>query len=486
MGIQKVLNEEALRCLRDLAGCAVQNVADLTVLRLRDDRLRRRRHRDGGAVLPNAVDCIRDGVRIHQRAHTVMDKHHGISGEQLINFAEAVINRLLSGLAAGHNGLHLGDVELVAQLPHLRNVLPQARDHDSVDLVIVLELLDRIDDDRLAVELQKLLGNALGVHALSGSAGKNQCDIHVSYFHLSALVPFCSCPFLLSTLLFSFHLFPSLRLILQTEGGKENVLLPFVLRRNLPVISVEPCKIGIIVRRHRILPVFICHRDSRQDLLPLIQLPEEMAAPGGHRHIAGIRIGAAFVHAVAPLCPAVRRVPEKKTAQCDFDPENLQVMLPLSGILNGRGKSKELFPVPLKLRAGLRKACCHAGQAVEPPKELVVICILDRENIQKCAAFFVLKILPGADRGSLQKDAGKRKSVSLCRLRRMHPVPVAVFLFKEDEKLLQIRPRHVDINVIIPGNEAVVADCPETGAAAQDVGQTVSSAALVQIRKHAV
>ena len=68
----------------------------------------------------------------------------------------------------------------------------------------------------------------------------------------------------------------------------------------------------------------------------------------------------------------------------------------------------------------------------------------------------------------------------------MHPVPVAVFLFKEDEKLLQIRPRHVDINVIIPGNEAVVADCPETGTAAQDIGQTVSSAALVQIRKHAI
>ena len=68
----------------------------------------------------------------------------------------------------------------------------------------------------------------------------------------------------------------------------------------------------------------------------------------------------------------------------------------------------------------------------------------------------------------------------------MHPVPVAVLLFKEDEKLLQIRPRHVDIHVIIPGNKAVVADCPKTGAAAQDVGQTVSSAALVQIRKHAV
>ena len=211
-----------------------------------------------------------------------------------------------------------------------------------------------------------------------------------------------------------------------------------------------------------------------------------MAASGGHRHISGIRIGAAFVHAVAPLCPAVRRAPEKKAAQCDFDPENSEVMLPLFGIFDGSGKTKELSPVSFELRAGLRKACCHAGQSVEPPKELVVIRILDRENIQKCAAFFVLKILPGADRGSLQKDAGKRKPVSLCHLRRMHPVPVAVLLFKEDEKLLQIRPRHVDINIIIPGNKAVVADCPETGAAAQDVGQTVSSAALVQIGEHAV
>ena len=170
-------------------------------------------------MLADAVDCIRDGVRIHQRAHAVMDEHHGIAGEQLINFAEAVINRLLSGLAAGHDGLHLGDVELVAQLPHLRNVLPQARDHDSIDLVIVLELLDRVDDDRLAVELQKLLGNALGVHALSGSAGKNQCDIHVSYFHLSALVPFCSRPFLLSKLF---------------------TLEPFILSPLIPVPSSHP------------------------------------------------------------------------------------------------------------------------------------------------------------------------------------------------------------------------------------------------------
>ncbi len=184
MRIQKVLNEEALRSLGDLADRPVQNVADLPVLRFRDDRLRGRRHRNRGAMLPDAPDGLRDRLGIHEGPHAVMHQNDGIAGEQLVDLAQAVIDGLLPGLSTRNDRLHLRDVELVAQLPHLRNVLPKAGNHDPVDVLVVLELLNRIDDDGFPVELQKLLGNTPRVHSFARAARENQRDIHFSHAHI--------------------------------------------------------------------------------------------------------------------------------------------------------------------------------------------------------------------------------------------------------------------------------------------------------------
>ena len=51
-------------------------------------------------------------------------------------------------------------------------------DHDGVDLGVGLKDLQRIDDDGLSVQLQKLLRTGGVPHPLSGAAGKNQRDIH--------------------------------------------------------------------------------------------------------------------------------------------------------------------------------------------------------------------------------------------------------------------------------------------------------------------
>jgi hypothetical protein len=42
-----------------------------------------------------------------------------------------------------------------------------------------VEMLQGMDDDGLAVELQKLLGPSGGTHPLAGAAGKNQGSVHI-------------------------------------------------------------------------------------------------------------------------------------------------------------------------------------------------------------------------------------------------------------------------------------------------------------------
>ena len=63
----------------------------------------------------------------------------------------------------------------------LQNVVPavHADNADPVDVRVGLEGLQRVDDDRLVVHVQELLGD-LVLHPLAAAAGDNQPDIHTA------------------------------------------------------------------------------------------------------------------------------------------------------------------------------------------------------------------------------------------------------------------------------------------------------------------
>ena len=56
--------------------------------------------------------------------------------------------------------------------------LLKAHHHDAVDSRVVLEGLDGVQDDGLAVQLEELFGPRFGVHPLARSTSKNKGVVH--------------------------------------------------------------------------------------------------------------------------------------------------------------------------------------------------------------------------------------------------------------------------------------------------------------------
>ena len=116
-----------------------------------------------------------------------MDEHDGIIAAFLLSVllgsAKAVVDTLLTAVAAGHNVDDLVDFELPKHLLQERNPTLEARHDDAVDVGMIVEELEGVDNYRFAVEFKKLLRPRFRVHALACSAGKDYSYIHVSILY---------------------------------------------------------------------------------------------------------------------------------------------------------------------------------------------------------------------------------------------------------------------------------------------------------------
>ena len=138
-------------------------------------------------VTLDAGDVVRNDLGVDQGAHAVVDQDDGVLGTVVMERLEAVVNGLLTGGAAGDDPLDLGEVVLLQQ--HLQVVDPagDADDDDGVDVRVILELLQGVEDDGLAMQGQELLGHSLDIHTGACATGKDQCSIHKNTLFLSSV-----------------------------------------------------------------------------------------------------------------------------------------------------------------------------------------------------------------------------------------------------------------------------------------------------------
>ena len=78
--------------------------------------------------------------------------------ELIAQAEDAVAGGIVRGLPARDDGLHLGELVLIDELGHVVCPIGDAYDHHRIHRRIPLEVLHRVDDDRLPADLQELLG----------------------------------------------------------------------------------------------------------------------------------------------------------------------------------------------------------------------------------------------------------------------------------------------------------------------------------------
>ena len=90
---------------------------------------------------------------------------------------DTVADGFLPRAAAGDDPFELVDVELSGISPD--DIVPavDANDLDRIDLGMFLKAFQRIDQDRLVIYVDKLLGDILS-HPVSGASGNDDRNVH--------------------------------------------------------------------------------------------------------------------------------------------------------------------------------------------------------------------------------------------------------------------------------------------------------------------
>ena len=133
-------------------------------------------------------NVCQNGV-VHKRTDSVMDDYDIIFRADSFQVIDAVADGFLSGLPSGNHPFQFVDPELLRVGPG--DVVPavDADQLDGVDLRMLLEALQGIDQNRLIIDVDKLLRDILS-HPVPAAPGDNQCNIHTytpSPFSASAL-----------------------------------------------------------------------------------------------------------------------------------------------------------------------------------------------------------------------------------------------------------------------------------------------------------
>ena len=175
-----------------------------------------------------------------------------------------------------------------------------------------------------------------------------------------------------------------------------------------------------------------------------------------------------------------------EASPCEERPDrNLRAKYPYKMPVSRRGRERrQISAVPPELPAGDEESIRHAAKTVYRPQERIVKRILDDKNIDKRAALRILEILPRPDRRTLLQNPRQHQSVIFRFLRRVNPVFLPHFLPEDRNEPVIIRARHVDVRIVVPGDERVLPDGAEAGSAAELIGDPVAVADIGNVREN--
>src|SRR6516164_8889312 len=106
-----------------------------------------------------------------------MDQDDRVLRTVLSDGLEGIVPRLLPGLATGDDPPGLADPIAPQQLDKVIAVLGEDRDGDRVNVLMRIEVLQSVNDDWLAVDLEELLRHGPRAHADAYATGED--DGHV-------------------------------------------------------------------------------------------------------------------------------------------------------------------------------------------------------------------------------------------------------------------------------------------------------------------
>ena len=126
---------------------------------------------------PTNPQDVRKHAGIHHGAYAVVDDGDIVILQFALEVVHAVAYGFLARRPAGDNPLQLRNAVLPGVFP--QGLLPagEANHLDGVDFGVALEALQRIDDHRLAVDVDELLGD-VQTHAAAHAPGDDDCDVH--------------------------------------------------------------------------------------------------------------------------------------------------------------------------------------------------------------------------------------------------------------------------------------------------------------------
>ena len=130
----------------------------------------------GVALLVRDAQHLVDGRLRENRAGGIVDDDLVAVLELVAQEKDAVPRGIVRSIAAGDDPLHLGNLVFVEDFLQVVDPVFDAHDEDAVDVLVLLEVLERVDDDGLVVEGEKLLGHGAS-HALSDSAREDDGDM---------------------------------------------------------------------------------------------------------------------------------------------------------------------------------------------------------------------------------------------------------------------------------------------------------------------
>ena len=125
------------------------------------------------------LNIITDHTVFHKRPDTVMDQHDRVLRIFLLRFFQCMENRVLCSHPSRNNGSNLIDPVIYNQLLRISDVILAHCQIDLVNLFMFLKKLQRVDQDRFSIDLQKLLWHSCA-HTHTAATGKNNCNIHAS------------------------------------------------------------------------------------------------------------------------------------------------------------------------------------------------------------------------------------------------------------------------------------------------------------------
>ena len=135
-------------------------------------------------MLFHAIDALGNQPFVHERANPVMHEDNGVLRRMLTDTdsAKPIVNAFLPARPAGNDRAHLADSEFLKKPLQVRNPVRDTDDGNRIDLRVVLEVLQRVDYQLLAVELEELLGAGAAVHARAAAARENEGCSHMKTF----------------------------------------------------------------------------------------------------------------------------------------------------------------------------------------------------------------------------------------------------------------------------------------------------------------